>query len=140
MCWALGRAEVAEIDAINILKASHLAMERAVKALAIDPELVLVDGNAAPGLPWPSVPIVKGDDRVPAISAASILAKVSRDAEMTAYGQRYPGYGLEQHKGYATAAHLRALSRLGPTPLHRRSFAPVRDAHTDIPGSEAFAW
>lgn len=127
-CWALGRAEVAEIDELNILRASHLAMQRAVAGLAMCPELLLVDGHLLPSFAIPAIAVVKGDDRVPEISAASIIAKVARDAEMVAAAQDYPGYGLEQHKGYATAAHLAALQRLGPCPLHRRSFAPVRDA------------
>ncbi len=126
LAWSLGRAEVAEIDEINILRASHLAMQRAVAALGTAPELVFVDGNLAPSLPVPVVALVGGDDLMGAISAASILAKVARDEEMSVLAEAYPGYGLEQHKGYATAAHLEALATLGPTPLHRRSFAPVR--------------
>ena len=125
--WALGRAEVQEIDRINILRASLVAMRRAVDALAADVRLVYVDGNIAPALACPTVAVVSGDAKVPAISAASIVAKVARDAEMRAASQRYPGYGFERHKGYATPSHLAALRRLGPTPLHRRSFAPVRD-------------
>ena len=125
--WALGRAEVQEIDRINILRASLVAMRRAVDALAADVRLVYVDGNIAPALACPTVAVVGGDAKVPAISAASIVAKVARDAEMCAASQRYPGYGFERHKGYATPSHLAALRRLGPTPLHRRSFAPVRD-------------
>ena len=125
--WALGRAEVQEIDRINILRASLVAMRRAVDALAADVRLVYVDGNIAPALACPTVAVVGGDAKVPAISAASIVAKVARDAEMRAASQRYPGYGFERHKGYATPSHLAALRRLGPTPLHRRSFAPVRD-------------
>ena len=127
--WALGRAEVQEIDRINILRASLVAMRRAVDALAADVRLVYVDGNIAPALACPTVAVVGGDAKVPAISAASIVAKVARDAEMRAASQRYPGYGFERHKGYATPSHLAALRRLGPTPLHRRSFAPVRDEH-----------
>ena len=125
--WALGRADVQEIDRINILRASLVAMRRAVDALAADVRLVYVDGNIAPALACPTVAVVGGDAKVPAISAASIVAKVARDAEMRAASQRYPGYGFERHKGYATPSHLAALRRLGPTPLHRRSFAPVRD-------------
>ncbi len=126
LAWALGRAEVAEIDAINILRASHLAMQRAVSALAVQAELVFVDGHLTPTFAVPAVALVGGDDLMPAISAASILAKVARDAEMAELAVHYPGYGLEAHKGYATPAHLDALARLGPTPLHRQSFAPVR--------------
>jgi ribonuclease HII len=125
--WGLGRAEVEEIDRMNILRASHLAMQRAVSALALAPEVVLVDGNLLPSLPMPAVAVVKGDDRVPAISAASILAKVARDEEMIAMAEKHPGYGFERHKGYGTRAHLEALRSLGPTPQHRRSFAPVRE-------------
>ena len=128
IAWALGRAEVAEIDVLNILKASLLAMQRAVDALTVTPELVLVDGNRLPRLSLPALAIIKGDDRVSGISAASILAKVTRDAEMGLLAQHYPGYGLEKHKGYPTPDHLRALRSLGPTPLHRSSFAPVREA------------
>lgn len=126
LCWGLGRAEVEEIDRMNILRASHLAMQRAVAALALPPEVVLVDGNLLPSFPIPAVAVVKGDDRVPAISAASILAKVARDREMVALAEQLPGYGFDKHKGYGTAAHLEALRRLGPTSQHRRSFAPVR--------------
>lgn len=126
VAWALGRAEVEEIDTLNILRASHLAMQRAVAALASTPALVFVDGNLTPHFAAPAVALVGGDALMPAISAAAILAKVARDAEMVALAQTYPGYGLEQHKGYATARHLEALAALGPTPLHRRSFAPVR--------------
>ena len=127
-CWALGRAEVAEIDELNILRASHLAMQRAVASLALQPEFLLVDGHLLPSFAIPAIAVVKGDDRVPEISAASIIAKVARDAEMVLAAQDYPDYGLEKHKGYATAEHLATLRRYGPCPLHRRSFAPVRDA------------
>jgi ribonuclease HII len=132
LAWALGRAEVAEIDELNILRASHLAMQRAVAALALAAELVFVDGNMTPAFGIPAVALVGGDDLMPAISAASILAKVARDAEMVELSARYPGYGLESHKGYATPVHLEALSRLGPTPLHRQSFAPVRSCGDDV--------
>ncbi len=128
LSWGIGRAEVDEIDQMNILRASHLAMQRAVAALSVDPEVVLVDGNLLPSFPVPAVAVVKGDDRVPSISAASILAKVARDEEMCTLAAQYPEYGFERHKGYGTAAHLSALARLGPTPIHRRSFAPVRAA------------
>ena len=123
--WALGRAEVVEIDRLNILQASLLAMQRAVAALSIVPEQALVDGNRCPPLACPCRAIVKGDATVPAISAASILAKVARDAEMGELHERYPQYGFAQHKGYPTAAHRDALRRFGPCPEHRRSFAPV---------------
>lgn len=129
LAWALGRADAAEIDAINILWASMRAMERAVAALALAPTLVQVDGNRCPpGLAVACEAIVKGDARVAAISAASILAKVARDAELVELDRRWPAYGFARHKGYPTAEHLAALARLGPCPEHRRSFAPVRDA------------
>ena len=125
--WALGRASVAEIDSLNILQASLLAMHRAVAALDREPVMVLVDGNRLPRWPYRSEPVVGGDARVPAIAAASILAKVQRDREMVALEATYPGYGLARHKGYPTREHLEALKRLGVTPAHRRSFGPVRE-------------
>ena len=128
LAWALGRAEVAEIDRINILQASLLAMQRAIAALRITPDQALVDGNRCPRLACPCAAIVKGDATVPAISAASILAKVARDAELRELHERYPQYGFAQHKGYPTAAHRDALHRFGPCPEHRRSFAPVAAA------------
>ncbi len=124
--WALGRSTVAEIDEINILQASLLAMRRAVEALSVQPTLVLVDGNRLPTWPYEARAIVKGDLTEPAISAASILAKVTRDREMVELDRRYPGYGLAAHKGYPTKAHLAALSKLGVSPIHRRSFGPVK--------------
>lgn len=127
-CWFVARATVAEIDEINIYHATLLAMTRAVQGLSIQPEHVLVDGNKCPDWSYSSEAVVKGDGRVSAISAASILAKVTRDREMIALDQRYPGYGFASHKGYAAAAHLAALKELGPCPIHRRSFAPVREA------------
>ena len=130
--WALGRAEVAEIDRINILRAALVAMRRAVEGLPLGVRVAYIDGNIAPTLPCASVAVVGGDARVPAISAASIIAKVARDGEMAAAATRYPGYGFECHKGYATAAHLDSLRRLGPTPLHRRTFAPVALAAGDV--------
>lgn len=127
--WALGRAEVVEIDRINILRATLVAMRRAVDALAADVRIAYIDGNIAPAIEGcATVTVIGGDAKVPAISAASIIAKVARDAEMVAEAKRFPGYGFECHKGYATARHLAALQELGPTPLHRRSFAPVADA------------
>jgi ribonuclease HII len=126
LAWALGRAEVEEIDAINILQASLLAMQRAVAALSLAPQLVLVDGNQCPRFACAAQAVVKGDALVPAISAASILAKVSRDREMRELDARYPGYGLAQHKGYPSKAHLAALQTLGASPVHRRSYEPVR--------------
>ena len=126
LAWSLGRAEVHEIDRINILQASLLAMQRAVAALSVAPELVLVDGNRCPALDYPARAVVRGDDLIPAISAASIIAKVSRDHEMIELDSRYPGYGLAKHKGYPSKVHLAALQTLGVTPVHRRSYAPVR--------------
>lgn len=126
LAWAVARASVQEIDELNILQASLLAMRRAVEALAPQPQYVLVDGNRLPRWSYPSEPVVKGDDRVPAIAAASILAKVQRDSELIALEQQYPGYGFATHKGYPTKLHLRALQELGVTPVHRRSFGPVK--------------
>jgi ribonuclease HII len=123
---AIGRAEVEEIDQLNILQAAMLAMQRAVAALTVMPDAVYVDGNRAPAFAMPAVAIVGGDARVPAISAASIVAKVARDREMVQLALEYPGYGFDRHKGYATADHFAALLRLGPCAIHRRSFAPVR--------------
>jgi len=126
LAWALGRASVAEIDRINILQASLLAMRRAVENLSLAPDRVLVDGKQRPsGLVCPCQALVKGDATVPAISAASILAKVARDAELRELHDRYPDYGFARHKGYPTALHREALRRFGPCPEHRRSFAPV---------------
>jgi ribonuclease HII len=124
--WAIARATVEEIDALNILQASLLAMHRAVQALAPQPGYVLVDGNRLPRWDYASEPVVKGDDRVPAIAAASILAKVQRDAELIELDARYPVYGFARHKGYPTPAHLSALREHGVSPVHRRSFGPVR--------------
>ncbi len=126
LAWALGRAEVEEIDKVNILQASLLAMQRAVAQLTIVPNYALVDGKHCPQLSCPVQAIVGGDKTVPAISAASIIAKVTRDQEMIAMEDLYPGYGFAAHKGYPTRAHREAIQRLGITPLHRRSFAPVR--------------
>lgn len=128
LAWCIARAEVEEIDRLNILHATMLAMQRAVQGLSITPKLALIDGNRCPQLDVPSAPVIQGDAKVPAIAAASILAKVSRDREMSAFELIYPGYGMGGHKGYPTPVHLEALARLGPTPIHRRSFAPVRAA------------
>jgi len=124
--WAVGRAEVEEIDQWNILQASLLAMQRAVNALKQVPVRVLVDGNKAPALPMQVECIIKGDQKEAAISAASIIAKVSRDWEMLTLHEQYPQYGFAQHKGYPTKAHLESLAKHGVCPLHRRSFAPVQ--------------
>ena len=128
LSFCIARASVAEIDDINILQASLLAMHRAVAGLSIQPEYVLVDGNKVPKWPYKAEAVVKGDSRVPAIAAASILAKVTRDREMVALDSVYPGYGIAGHKGYPTKVHMEALQRLGVTPIHRRSYAPVRAA------------
>ena len=127
LAWSVARATVAEIDELNILQASLLAMKRAVESLAVQPGYVLVDGNRLPQWSYASEPVVKGDDRVPAIAAASILAKVQRDGELIALEERYPGYGFAAHKGYPTRVHLEALKSLGVTPAHRRSFGPVKN-------------
>lgn len=124
--YAVARATVAEIDRLNILHASLLAMRRAVEQLSVQPEFVLVDGNKKPDWHYPCDTVVKGDSRVQAIAAASILAKVTRDREMAELDKQYPGYGLAGHKGYPTKAHLQALEQLGPSPIHRQSFAPVK--------------
>ena len=124
--WSLGRATVAEIDELNILQASLLAMRRAVEGLSVQPSLVLVDGNHLPRWSYEARAIVKGDLIEPAISAASIVAKVTRDSEMVILDDQYPGYGFATHKGYPTKAHLAALASLGVSPVHRRSFGPVK--------------
>ncbi|EKM0526999.1 ribonuclease HII [Cronobacter turicensis] len=128
IAWSLGRAEPHEIDELNILHATMLAMQRAVAGLAVTPEYVLIDGNRCPALPMPSMAVVKGDSRVAEISAASILAKVTRDAEMAELDLTFPQYGFAKHKGYPTAFHLERLAEHGATAHHRRSFAPVRRA------------
>jgi ribonuclease HII len=122
----VGMASVEEIDALNIYWARMLAMSRAVDALSLDPAMVLVDGNRCPKWDRPSLAIVDGDAKCRSIAAASIVAKVTRDAIMRDHSRDYPGYGWERNKGYPTPEHQRALAALGPTPLHRRSFAPVR--------------
>lgn len=128
LCWSLGRAEPEEIDQLNILHATMLAMQRAVAGLSIQPDLVLIDGNRCPKLPMKSLAVVKGDNRVAEISAASILAKVTRDREMEELDLLFPQYGFAQHKGYPTAFHLDRLSQFGATEHYRKSFAPVRRA------------
>lgn len=126
--WSLGRCEADEIDRLNIFQATMVAMERAVEGLHIEPEYVLVDGNRCPKWRWVSEPVVKGDSRVQAISAASIIAKVTRDREMAVLHEEFPEYGFASHKGYPTPVHLEALGRLGATAHHRRSFRPVQEA------------
>lgn len=128
LAWCVARADVDEIDRLNILHATMLAMRRAVEGLSIQPQLALIDGNRCPQLAVPCEAVVKGDDRVQAIAAASILAKVTRDHEMLELDRQYPGYGIAGHKGYPTPQHLEALARLGATPIHRRSFKPVQQA------------
>lgn len=123
IAWALGRAEVYEIDRLNILKATLLAMQRAILTLHVQPDLVLVDGLHCPISPYPIRAIVRGDQQVAAISAASILAKTYRDTEMQWWDLYYPGYNFAQHKGYGTPKHLQAIKELGLSPIHRRSFA-----------------
>lgn len=126
LAWCIARAEVAEIDDINILQASLLAMKRAIEGLQWQPHHVLVDGNKIPNITYPCEAIIKGDEKIEQIGAASIIAKVARDHEMVALDKIYPGYGLAQHKGYPTRAHVQALERLGVSDIHRRSFGPVR--------------
>ena len=128
MAWCVAVASVEEIDSINILQATLLAMKRAVEGLGMTPDEVVIDGLHVPEIAMRSRALVRGDRLMGEISAASILAKTSRDAEMVAMHQQYPHYGFAQHKGYGTAAHLRALHGHGPCPIHRRSFAPVRAA------------
>lgn len=126
LCWSVAVATVEEIDRLNILQATLLAMKRAVEGLSIPPELAWVDGNQAPRLNCRVQTIVKGDALVPAISAASILAKTARDEELKRLHMLYPHYAFDQHKGYGTALHLARLKQYGPSPVHRRTFAPVR--------------
>ena len=126
-CWSVARSTVEEIDRFNILQATMMAMRRAVLGLKQQPDFVAVDGNRLPQWEYRAEAVVKGDGRVEVISAASIIAKVVRDREMVALDETYPGYGFAKNKGYGTAQHLEALNRIGATPIHRRSFAPVRD-------------
>ncbi len=130
LAYAIAWSTVAEIDSLNILQATLLAMQRAVRQLSTTPDLVQVDGNRAPVLPMKVETIIKGDLTVAAISAASILAKTARDASILALHDTYPDYGFAQHKGYGTAQHLACLKALGPCPAHRQSFAPVRQSLT----------
>lgn len=128
LAWAIAECSHEEIDAINILQATMLAMRRAVEALATIPTIALIDGNRSPVMAIRCHPIIEGDDKVHAISAASILAKTARDAALVSLHQLYPQYGFDQHKGYSTAMHMERLREHGPCPVHRRSFAPVRAA------------
>jgi ribonuclease HII len=127
LAFGIAFASVEEIEKINILQATFLAMRRAVEMLKISPELVLVDGNQSPKLTYPTQMIIKGDESEPAISAASILAKVSRDREMLKWHEQFPVYGFAQHKGYATAKHLSAVREHGPCFIHRKTFAPITE-------------
>lgn len=127
LAFAVSRASVREIDDLNILQASLLAMKRAVTSLGSTPEFVYVDGNFCPRWDYPSAAVIKGDARLQCVAAASILAKVTRDRDMLELEKEYPGYGFARHKGYPTREHLQALSRLGPCAVHRRSFKPVAD-------------
>jgi ribonuclease HII len=137
IAWAVASCDVSEIDTLNILNATLLAMRRAFQALGVTPIEALVDGDRMPDLgACPTHPIVKGDRYVPVISAASILAKTARDALLVALDREYPVYGFAQHKGYATPEHLAALVRHGPCPIHRRTFAPVLQTSFDF----ADAW
>ena len=137
LAWAVGIATVEEIDRLNILHATMLAMRRAVEGLAVPPDQVLIDGNRVPpGLTVPARAIVGGDASEAAISAASILAKTGRDHEMMALAALYPQYGIARHKGYPTAEHLAALRIHGPSPIHRRSFAPVAQSALDFGASD----
>ena len=124
--YGIGRATAEEIDQINILQATFLAMQRAVQAMPIRPHRALVDGNCCPDLGCPAESVIKGDQKIEAIMAASILAKVTRDREMRAYDEQYPGYGFAKHKGYGTKQHLEAIHSLGPVAIHRQSFAPIK--------------
>jgi ribonuclease HII len=128
LCICIAEASVEEIDRLNILQATLLAMQRAVAGLRLTPHRVVVDGNRLPALPMPAAALVKGDDKVAAVSAASILAKVHRDRLCAALHERWPAYGFDGHKGYPTPEHLDALRRHGACPAHRRSYAPVRSA------------
>jgi len=128
LAFCIAEASVEEIDQLNILHASMLAMKRAVEGLGMEPNLVLIDGNRCPDIAYPSQAIVKGDQHVQSISAASIIAKVNRDRQMVELHHKHPEFGFDRHKGYPTAQHRAAIMQFGVTPLHRQSFAPVRNA------------
>jgi ribonuclease HII len=132
LSWAIDKASLEEIEKLNVLHATLLAMKRAVWGLKIQPQIVLVDGPHAPALTVPVRAIIKGDDKVPAISAASILAKVTRDHSMVHYHMLYPEYGFDVHKGYFTKAHMRAIDAHGPCPIHRKTYAPIRNLNLFI--------
>ena len=126
LAYSFGRASPSEIDQINIFQATLLSMKRAIESLPIKPDLVLVDGKYAPCISYPVKPIIKGDLKVPVISAASILAKVTRDKEMDDFDKDFPEYGFSKHKGYGTKEHIEAIKKYGITPIHRTSFAPMK--------------
>lgn len=139
LAWSIASCSVEEIDELNILQASMLAMRRAVEGLSVMPSLALIDGNRCPVMPIRSEAIVGGDDKVPAISAASILAKTARDDSLGRLHLEYPQYGFDRHKGYPTAVHLAKLREHGVSPVHRRSYAPVRALLTDETSGECAA-
>lgn len=126
LAWSVAKCSEAEIDRLNILQASMLAMRRAIHGLSLKPSLALIDGNRCPVIRIPTEAVIGGDDLVPAISAASILAKTARDAALQKLHRKYPVYGFDQHKGYPTALHLERLLQHGVSPVHRKSYAPVR--------------
>ena len=139
ICWATGRAEVEEIDKLNIYWAGILAMQRALSSLRVQPQYLLVDARTIPACSCPQHSIIHGDSLSASIAAASIIAKTERDEEMIAYDRIYPGYGFALHKGYPTADHLSALRSQGPLPIHRKSFAPVRVLLGDRPVQKNFS-
>jgi len=138
LAWAVGKASVAEIDQINILQATLLAMQRAIDALSVKPDHIQIDGNICPRTSYSMEAIIGGDGIIPVISAASILAKVIRDREMVEYDKIYPEYGFAKHKGYGTKQHLLAIKQFGITPIHRRSFAPVAAQQMNCHCEECF--
>lgn len=140
LAWAIAECSHQEIDRYNILQATMMAMRRAVEALAMQPTLALIDGNRCPIMTVRSFAIVEGDDKVLAISAASILAKTARDAALVQLHALYPEYAFDQHKGYGTALHLQRLREHGASPVHRRSFAPVRACLPDVPSGDSMAF
>lgn len=135
--WAVCLIEAEEVDELNVLRATHVGMARAVEKLGVDPGMCLIDGLKVPGFPHPHVGIVKGDSKSLSIATASIFAKVTRDRVMREAAIRFPEYGFERHKGYGTKAHLEALREHGPCPLHRRSFAPVAQLALPLGGDES---
>lgn len=126
LAWSIATADLNEIETLNVKGAALLAMKRAVECLVLVPDIVLVDGNSLPALSIPALAIIKGDEKIACISAASIVAKVARDAAMVECHHLYPEYGFNAHKGYLTGSHLAALAKFGPCPIHRRTYAPIR--------------